>query len=108
MLELITQLDGFDSRGNIKVMFATNRLNPEKGRTPEEKEGLRVKYTPGDNVLPKVEAREMSLRERRIEDADRRLMNEVRDLSLVEVGVESEAARRERRRREDARRHRAP
>ncbi|KAJ5335171.1 ATPase AAA-type core [Penicillium brevicompactum] len=25
MLELITQLDGFDSRGNIKVMFATNR-----------------------------------------------------------------------------------
>lgn len=27
MLELITQLDGFDSRGNIKVMFATNRPN---------------------------------------------------------------------------------
>ncbi len=25
MLELLTQLDGFDSRGNIKVMFATNR-----------------------------------------------------------------------------------
>lgn len=25
MLELITQLDGFDARGNIKVMFATNR-----------------------------------------------------------------------------------
>ncbi|KAK0115731.1 hypothetical protein ONS96_014168 [Cadophora gregata f. sp. sojae] len=82
--------------------------NPEKGRTSEEKEGLKLKYTPGDNVLPKVDAREMSLRERRIQDADRRLMNEVRDLSLVEVGVESEAARRERRRREDARRQRAP
>ncbi|ODQ52340.1 26S protease regulatory subunit 7 [Saitoella complicata NRRL Y-17804] len=27
MLELITQLDGFDARGNIKVMFATNRPN---------------------------------------------------------------------------------
>ena len=25
MLELITQLDGFDPRGNIKVLMATNR-----------------------------------------------------------------------------------
>ena len=25
MLELINQLDGFDSRGNIKVLMATNR-----------------------------------------------------------------------------------
>ena len=25
MLELITQLDGFDARGNIKVLMATNR-----------------------------------------------------------------------------------
>ncbi|CZT46456.1 related to vesicular transport-associated repeat protein Tb-291 [Rhynchosporium secalis] len=82
--------------------------NPEKGKTAEEKEALKAKYTAGDNVLQKVEAREMSLRERRIEDADRRLMDEVRNLSLVEVGVENEAARRERRRREDGRRQRAP
>ena len=26
MLELINQLDGFDARGNIKVIMATNRL----------------------------------------------------------------------------------
>ena len=26
MLELINQLDGFDPRGNIKVLMATNRL----------------------------------------------------------------------------------
>jgi ATP-dependent 26S proteasome regulatory subunit len=25
MLELINQLDGFDARGNIKVLMATNR-----------------------------------------------------------------------------------
>ena len=27
MLELINQLDGFDPRGNIKVLMATNRCN---------------------------------------------------------------------------------
>ena len=26
MLEIINQLDGFDARGNIKVLMATNRL----------------------------------------------------------------------------------
>ena len=30
MLELINQLDGFDPRGNIKVLMATNRC--ERGR----------------------------------------------------------------------------
>ena len=28
MLELINQLDGFDPRGNIKVLMATNRCSP--------------------------------------------------------------------------------
>ena len=79
--------------------------NPEKGKTAEEKESMREKYQPGDEVLPKVEAREKTLRERRVEDEDRRLMNEVRDLSLREVGVESSEARRERRRREHGRSH---
>ena len=79
--------------------------NPDKGKTDEEKADERKKYKPGDNVLPKVEAREKTLRERRVEDEDRRLMNEVRDLSLREVGVESSEARRERRRREEGRSH---
>ena len=26
MLEIVKQLDGFDARGNIKVLMATNRL----------------------------------------------------------------------------------
>ena len=29
MLELINQLDGFDPRGNIKVLMATNRLKSD-------------------------------------------------------------------------------
>jgi hypothetical protein len=79
--------------------------NPEKGKTDEEKEDSKKKYSPGDEVMPKVEAREKTLRERRVEDEDRRLMNEVRNLSLREVGVESSEARRERRRREEGRSH---
>ncbi|TVY84039.1 E3 ubiquitin-protein ligase CHFR [Lachnellula suecica] len=95
-----------DSRHDAKVTTLLEMFlaaNPSKGKTAEEKEESRKKYTPGDDVLPKVEAREKSLRERRAEDADQRLLNEVRDLSLREVGVEAPDARRERRRREDSR-----
>ncbi|KAH8821634.1 hypothetical protein F5884DRAFT_95932 [Xylogone sp. PMI_703] len=77
--------------------------NPDKGRTAEEKEEMKKKYTPGEDVLPKIEERAKSLRQRRAEDEDRRLVDEVRLLSLREVGVESSEARRERRRREDGR-----
>ncbi|RDL35375.1 uncharacterized protein BP5553_07306 [Venustampulla echinocandica] len=77
--------------------------NPSKGKTDEEKSELKKKYTPGEDVIPKVEAKDKSIRERRVDDEDRRLMEEVRDLSLREVGVESSDARRERRRREEAR-----
>ncbi|KAI9049310.1 hypothetical protein LZ554_007154 [Drepanopeziza brunnea f. sp. 'monogermtubi'] len=95
-----------DTRHNATVttlleMFVA--ANPEKVRAEQERDAMRVKYAPGDDVLPKIEVREMSLRERRIEDADRRLMSEVRDLSLLEVGVEREDLRRgERRRREES------
>lgn len=79
--------------------------NPSKGRTQEEKEELAKKYKVGDEVMGKVETREKSLRERRAEDEDRRLVDEVRNLSLREVGVAGEGTgeRRERRRREDSR-----
>lgn len=55
---------------------------------------MRKKYTPGENVMPKVEARGKTLRERRVDDEDERLMNEVREMSLREVGVESSSRRR--------------
>ncbi|QSZ35536.1 hypothetical protein DSL72_008406 [Monilinia vaccinii-corymbosi] len=73
--------------------------SPEKGKTAEEQEEVAAKYKVGDEVLPKWE-RERSSRERRLEDEDRRLLEEVRDLSLREVGVENSEARRERRRRQ--------
>ncbi|RDW89568.1 hypothetical protein BP6252_01600 [Coleophoma cylindrospora] len=77
--------------------------NPEKARSAEEQEDLLKRYKHGDEVLPKVQTRTRTRNEALLEDADRRLMEEVRDLSLREVGVESSEARRERRRREDGR-----
>lgn len=79
--------------------------NPEKDRSVEEKEETKKKYTPGEDVLPKLEQREKSLRQRRAEEEDRRLVDEVRLLSLREVGVADQGARREHRRREGSRSH---
>lgn len=28
MLQIVTELDGFDARGNVKILMATNRLLP--------------------------------------------------------------------------------
>ncbi|TVY93812.1 E3 ubiquitin-protein ligase [Lachnellula willkommii] len=95
-----------NSRHDAKVTTLLEMFlaaNPTKGKTAEEKEDIKKKYTPGEDVLPRVEAREKTLRERRAEDEDQRLLNEVRDLSLREVGVETPEARRERRRRDDSR-----
>jgi hypothetical protein len=83
--------------------------DPSKGRTKEEIAELAKKYTVGDEILPKLEAKEKSLRERRVEDEDRRLMEEVRGLSLREAGVggvhEGSTERRERRRTDESRSH---
>lgn len=51
--------------------------------------------------MPKVEEREKSLRERRVEDADRRLVDEVAAMSIRDAGLESSLARSERTRREN-------
>lgn len=79
--------------------------SPEKGKTNQEKAELEKTYKPGDSILPKLDSREMTLRERMVEDEDRALINEVRDQSLREAGVESSEARRQRRRREEGRSH---
>ncbi|KAH8767900.1 hypothetical protein F5882DRAFT_191096 [Hyaloscypha sp. PMI_1271] len=77
--------------------------NPEKGRTEKERSDMKVKYDAGENVLVRVEAREMSLRERQVMDADRRMVDATRELSAREAGVEDPGARRERRRAERSR-----
>ncbi|KAF2763445.1 hypothetical protein EJ05DRAFT_530218 [Pseudovirgaria hyperparasitica] len=79
-----------------------SQANPEKGKTPREKEDLDKIYKPGDEVLPKPRRRRDEG-----EDEDRRLLEEVRGLSLREVGVSSNSVQdprsSDRRRRERSR-----
>ncbi|OAL48194.1 hypothetical protein IQ07DRAFT_513987 [Pyrenochaeta sp. DS3sAY3a] len=57
------------------------KANPHKGKTDEEKHADREKFKPGDVVLPKLRRRD----ER--DDADRRLLEDVQQLSLREAGI---------------------
>ncbi|KAL8774254.1 MAG: hypothetical protein Q9209_001005 [Squamulea sp. 1 TL-2023] len=58
------------------------QANPGRGRTKEEQDELRTKYKPGEQVLPRV-AIEKS------DEADERMLAEVREMSLRDVGVRS-------------------
>ncbi|KAF1847545.1 uncharacterized protein K460DRAFT_363614 [Cucurbitaria berberidis CBS 394.84] len=78
------------------------KANPERGKSEEEKQADREKFRPGDNVLPKLRRRD----ER--DEADRRMLEEVQQLSLREVGISGGNSShleppRERRRRERSR-----
>ena len=58
------------------------------------------KYKPGDEVLPRLNLRERTPDERRADDADRRLIQEVREMSLREAGVPPPLPPRTQRRRD--------
>ncbi len=59
------------------------QANPSKGRTAEEKDELKKRYTVGDQVMPKVRQK----RDTSSDTEDRRMIDEVREMSLREVGV---------------------
>ncbi|KAI5465644.1 hypothetical protein BGZ63DRAFT_479490 [Mariannaea sp. PMI_226] len=61
--------------------------NPDKDRSAAEKEEMAGKYKPGEQVLPKLPTRERTAEERRADDEDRRLLDEVREMSLRDAGV---------------------
>ncbi|KAL8962139.1 MAG: hypothetical protein Q9183_005199 [Haloplaca sp. 2 TL-2023] len=71
-----------DTRPNATVTTLLEmylQANAGRGRTQEEREQLRQKYKPGDQVLPRLPARN--------EDSDdERMLAEVREMSLREVG----------------------
>ena len=59
------------------------QANPGKARSEEEKGEAKRAYTLGEPVLPKIEKR----RKNSADEADRRMIEEVREMSLQEVGV---------------------
>ena len=73
--------------------------NPEKARTAKDKEEMDQKYMPGQLVMPKIEVRERTAKERHADEQDERLMQEVREMSLREAqGLSSRPPRTRRHR----------
>ncbi len=75
-----------DTRPDAKVTTLLDmylKANPGRARDEEEKKEMKSKYTPGENVIPKIR------RERESSDQveDRRVLEEVREMSLREVGI---------------------
>ncbi|GAO16913.1 hypothetical protein UVI_02046470 [Ustilaginoidea virens] len=64
-------------------MFVT--ANPAKARSEADKEEMMAKYKPGDQVLPKLNARRKTRHERRADEEDRRLVDQVREMSFRET-----------------------
>ncbi|KAJ4343108.1 hypothetical protein N0V95_006756 [Ascochyta clinopodiicola] len=79
------------------------KANPGRGKNEEEKKADKDKYRPGDNVMPKLRRRGEPE-----DDGERRMLEEVQQLSLREVGIPSGSSNnlelpRERRRHERSR-----
>lgn len=96
-----------DTRHNATVATLLEMFlgaHPEKARDDSDKEEMARKYKPGDQVLPKIKIRQRTPGERRADEADQRLIQEVREMSLrshgIHVGVPPPLPPRTRRRRE--------
>lgn len=79
------------------------KANPGRGKSEEEKKADKDKYRPGDNVMPKLRRRGEPE-----DENERRMLEEVQQLSLREVGIPSGSTNtlelpRERRRHERSR-----
>ncbi|OTA61892.1 hypothetical protein K449DRAFT_382549 [Hypoxylon sp. EC38] len=95
-----------DTRHNATVntlleMFLT--ANPSKDKPEDEKEEMRKKYKPGDNVLPEVRIPDKSPEERRLEEMERQMLERARHMSLQDAGVETGESSRARRYRDYSR-----
>ncbi|TDZ23538.1 E3 ubiquitin-protein ligase CHFR [Colletotrichum orbiculare MAFF 240422] len=76
--------------------------NPDRKRSDADKEEMSRKYKPGDKVLPRIRIPRRTSSERRADEQERRLLEDVRAMSLREVGVPPPLPPRQRRHREDS------
>ncbi|KAI7317944.1 hypothetical protein KC315_g10253 [Hortaea werneckii] len=67
------------------------KANPDRVKSEQEREEMRQSYTPGEDVLPRVE-----VRQEESDSEDERLMAQVRELSMAHVDPESARRRAER------------
>lgn len=77
-----------DTKHNATVVTLLDMYvaaHPAKARSESDKEEMEKKYKRGDEVLPKVKLRERTNQERRADEADQRLVDEVREMSLREA-----------------------
>ena len=58
------------------------QANPYKKKTEDEKKDIAAKYAPGDNVIPERRRRRAQAREDEENELDRRMVEEVREMSL--------------------------
>lgn len=65
---------------------------PDKRKPENEKAEMDSKYRPGDNVLPKVRIPTRTAEQQRIESAEQRLIDEVREISRREAVAAAESA----------------
>ncbi|EXF85081.1 hypothetical protein CFIO01_10042 [Colletotrichum fioriniae PJ7] len=94
-----------DTRHNATVATLLDMFvaaNSDRRRSESDVAEMVKKYKPGDQVLPDVKIPERTPEERRADEEERRLLEDVREMSLRDAGVDSFSGHRHRRRREDS------
>lgn len=92
-----------DTKHNATVVTLLDMFvaaNPAKARSEADKDEMARKYKRGDQVLPKLNTRERTAEEKRADEEDRRLVEQVREVSLREATAGSAQPARTRRRRD--------
>ncbi|KAK9419252.1 hypothetical protein SUNI508_01229 [Seiridium unicorne] len=93
-----------DTRHNATVATLLDMFlsaNPDKARSEEDKEEMHQKYKPGDDILPRIRTQEKSPEDMRLEQLERQMLEQAREMSLRASGVGSPSSSHNHRSRRD-------